>query len=550
MSMRKLVTACGALSALVLLGASLRVRGDDNKSTNVTFNRDVAPIFFKSCVGCHRPGELAPMPLLTYKDARPWARSIREKVVTRQMPPWSADRRYGHFSNDLSLAQSEIDKILEWVAGGAQEGDPADLPSPPVFSGDWTIGKPDIVLTMEKAHKLPEPGGEEYVYVPIPTHFSEDQWVQAIEVHPSNRKVVHHALLFVQPPEMAAAAEKVNAAFAQTSLFSSDGAIRHLKVDAPVEDDGCKAPLGGYAPGTGAETLGTVIGFYGPGNPADAWPEGAAKLIPAGSNLILQMHYSSPAASLQSDRTSVGLRLARHPPERPVMTLAALNFYFRIPPGDPGHEVTACYTLNRNVAVLSYLPHMHFRGKSIRYEALFPDGKREILLSVSDYNFNWQTSYKLETPVYLPKETKIVVTAVYDNSPANRFNPDATATVRSGDRSSDEMLLAGFEVISTGPVLSAIKLDDDALSSMTGEYEVLPRLGFTVRKKGGRLTLTAFGLTYPLRPESTTEFSIDAIGALLTFEKDQTGSAKAATFRSSMTIFRGRRVRAVQPTDN
>ena len=508
----------------------------------VTFNKDVAPIFFRNCAECHRPGELAPMSLLSYRDARPWARSIRDKVVTRQMPPWSAEPHFGSFSNDRRLSQTEVDTIAAWVDQGAAEGNPKDLPPVPAFDEQWSIGRPDTVLTMDKEYELSAEGPDEYINISVPTNFNEDKWVQAVEVRPGNKKIVHHAVVFVQPPSLAASSRRIQDLYMRNSIFYSDGTLRRVRMEAPVYDDGCSAPGGGYAAGSGVEGLGMLLGFYAPGKAIDSWPAGTAKLIPAGSNLIFQMHYSRTTGHAERDRTSARLVFAKEPPEKPVLSFGAVNTYFKIPAGDPSYEVKACYTFGRDVQMLAYMPHMHLRGKSMTYEAVFPDGRRQTLLDVPQYNFNWQTLYKLKDPIFLPNGTKLLVTAHYDNSEKNKYNPDPAKAVRFGDPTYDEMMIGYFDFISAGPGRSSLKVDAGRLDSYSGEYQAGP-VTIGIARKDDHLTLNVLGMDFGLRPESETRFTVDLIDALVTFVKDGNGEVSEVGVRLNTMTLRARRVR-------
>src|SRR4030095_1210490 len=230
---------------------------DSKKATNViTFSKDVAPIFYKHCADCHRPNDMAPMSLLTYRDARAGARSIKEKVVTRQMPPWHADSHFGRFSNNRSLSQQDIDTIVAWVDQGAKEGNARDLPVQPVFPADWKIGKPDVILSMHEDYTVEAQGSDEYINFTMPTQFKENVWIQAAEIHPGNKKVVHHVIAFIQTPEMLAQWKRTGGRPTSQSIFYQDGTLVRAKLEAPVFDDGCSAPNGGIARGSGQEGLG------------------------------------------------------------------------------------------------------------------------------------------------------------------------------------------------------------------------------------------------------------------------------------------------------
>jgi mono/diheme cytochrome c family protein len=353
----------------------------------VTFSKDVAPIFYKNCVQCHRPGEIAPFSLMTYKDARPWARSIREKVLTREMPPWHADPRYGEFANDRRLSQKDIETIVRWVDQGAKEGDPKDLPPLPKFEEGWNIGKPDLVIYMPEEYTVPASGTVEYKYFVVPTNFKQDMWVQAAEIRPGARSVVHHIIVFVQK-----------------------GAERRLLV--------------GYAPGEQPAII----------------PKGMGRKIPAGANLVFQVHYT-PNGTETKDRSYVGLIFAKETPQREVRTRPILNSKFVIPPGHPNYQVESSYTFTEDAHIIALMPHMHLRGKDFEYRITYPDGTSKVILSVPKYNFNWQSYYLLKEPLAAPKGTRIDCIAHFDNSEKNKYNPDPTKEVRWGDQTWEEMMI-------------------------------------------------------------------------------------------------------------
>jgi len=523
-----------SLLALVLLASTfiavISVRALDHTSKRVTFSKDVAQIMYKNCVQCHRPNDLAPMSLLSYKDARPWARSIREKVINRDMPPWSADPEFGKFSNSTQLTQKDIDTIVSWVDAGAPEGNPRDLPPQPNFSEDWRIGKPDIVLSMPEEYTLSPEGSDEYINFTIPTTFKEDVWVQAAEIHPGNKRVVHHVVAFIQSPQMQAAARVSGLRPASQSIFYQDGTLIRTKMDAPVYDNGCSAPGGGVARGSGQEGLGFPLCFYAPGKDTDIWPAGVAKALPANSNIVIQVHYSKTTGKVEKDRSSVGLILAKNPPEKAITSFGVINHYFKIPPGASNHEVVGCYTFSRDVELYDLFPHMHVRGKDMKYEVFYPDGRREVLLNVPKYSFNWQTMYRLQEPVAMPKGTRLVVTAHYDNSERNKYNPDPTKTVRFGDPTYDEMMVGYFEYVTKVPNRNATKLDDKTLDSYAGEYTVGPTV-FRIARSGDRLIFSAPGLpSVDAYPETDTRFYFKIFDGQVTFQRDDKGVVTGLLF--------------------
>ena len=449
-----LVTTLATLIA-VTRGANLSTSGENE----VTFSKDVARIFYQHCAECHRPNDVAPFSVLTYKEVLPWAESIREKVRAREMPPWHADSRYGEFLNDRSLSREEIETIVTWVVEGAKEGNPEDLPPLPKFVRGWKMGKPDYVLAMSEAYTIEAHSPDSYVYVTFPTKFKEDRWVQAAEILPGNGKVVHHVIAHVLTPEaLSSGAKRENAEFPQAdnapAIFYKQGSLSRVKMDAPVIDDGANAPNGGSVfkrrTDDGATGYSMLLASYAPGKGPDVYPPGTAKLIPAGSTIVLQIHYSSFHGAIetpQRDRTIVGLIFAKEPPERRAVTFTVPNHFFKIPAGDANHRVTAAYTFDQDVQLISYMPHMHLRGKDMKYEVVFPDGRRQTVLWVPKFEFNWQTVYRLKNPMMIPRGTRIIVTAHFDNSAKNEHNPDPTKAVRWGDPSYDEMMIGWIEYV-------------------------------------------------------------------------------------------------------
>jgi mono/diheme cytochrome c family protein len=455
--------------AIVLLGAGVLATAGANSSAkkDVTFNRDVAPIFFNNCAQCHRSNDIAPMSLMSYKEARPWARSIKEKVLTREMPPWSPDPKYGEFSNDHRLAQRDIDTIVAWVDQGAKEGDPKDLVVPEFSTTDgWTLGKPDAVFDIGQEFKVSAGAPDTIQNFIVPTNFKEDKWVTAAEILPGNRKVVHHVIAFIQTPEMIKQFQQGQGrarALMQSDVFYRDGTLLKVKADAPVIDDGCSAPNGGSAfkrpsASEGGDAFGLFLAGYAPGKGIDVFPPGTAKKVPAGSMIVFQMHYSSYGGKFegeQGDKTRLGLHFTSKPPERSLNTIGIQNHYFKLPPGDADHEVTACFTFDSDVHVTSYMPHMHLRGKDMKYDVIYPGGRTETLLSVPKFSFNWQTMYYLKKPVFLPKGTKLIVTAHFDNSNKNKYNPDPTKAIRWGDPTYEEMMIGWMEYYVDAPSKTA-----------------------------------------------------------------------------------------------
>jgi mono/diheme cytochrome c family protein len=532
--------------------------GDGNESGNaksakaVTFSRDVAPIFYKNCVACHRPNDLAPMSLLTFKEARPWARSIKEKVLTREMPPWLADAHYGQFANDKRLSQQEIDTIVAWVDGGAKEGDAKDLPPAPSFSDDWQIGKPDLKLSMQEEYAVEATGPDEYIRFVIPVNITETKWIRAVEIHPGNKRVVHHAVAFIQTPEMIATAKATGNALNPTppesSMFYKEGSLVRTKANAPVYDNGCTAPDGGFARGSGQETIGPLLGFYAPGKDVDVFPAGTAKFIRPGSNIVIEMHYSKTTGKPEKDRTTVGLFFAKEAPDKVIQSNGALNHFFMIPPGATNHEVTACYKFSNDALIYTLMPHMHKRGKDMKYEAVYPDGRRETLLAVK-YNFSWQSMYRFKEPLLLPRGTQLIVTAHYDNSERNKWNPDPTKAVRWGDPTYDEMMIGYMDYVTKITDRPIAKIDPKILDAYVGEYEFLPGRTVAIARSGDQLMAGMRGVpNTPLFPESETKFFFKVADVQIIFVKDDKGEVNELMVEQGGRTFKAKRLKKATAT--
>jgi len=413
-----------------------------------TFTKDVAPILYQKCAACHRPGELAPMSLLDYKTARPWAKAIREAVLTRKMPPWFADPRYGEFANDARLTQPEIDTVRAWVDGGAPEGNPQDLPVPPTFAEGWRYGKPDIVIDIGQDFLVPA-GKDLYQYFVVPTNFTEGKWIRAAQVLPGNRKLVHHAHVYVMTGAVAPPSDpSANRTAGKLGGFAEiENGLSRVRLDAPVINDACADDkslpnLAGFEEGS----LATMLPGKGPDVYDVFGDNSTAKYIPPGAQLRFEIHYAK-AGEAATDRTSVGLYLAPRPPEKPLKRVDLRNRFFLIPAGAASHEVKRCYYVEQDKLLVAVTPHMHFRGKDATYELVHADGRREILLAVPGYSFDWQLQYRFKTPVLMEKGSRMVVTFHYDNSIGNPANPDPGKAVRWGDRSEDEMMVTWTETL-------------------------------------------------------------------------------------------------------
>jgi hypothetical protein len=365
-----------------------------------TFYHDVLPILERRCQACHRPGQIGPMPLITYPQTRPWAKSIREQVLRGAMPPWFAQSASVPFANDSRLTPAEIATIREWADSGAPAGNPADAPPPITWPDRWNIGKPDLVVSMPEPVHVPAREEIDYQYIVIPLHLAQDRWVRAVEIRPGVRAVVHHAVAYIREPG---------------------------------------------DPWQRGVTKSDILAIYTPGQPAGICLPGMARKIPAGSDVVLQMHYT-PNGAAADDRTEIGIIWADREPEKRVITLQIDTTDLHIPPGDPDYKISASGTLPNDALLLSLFPHMHLRGKAFEYSVIEPGGEYRMLLRVAPYRFEWQLNYVLSKPLPLKKGTRLRCTAWYDNSVNNPRNPDPSAEIGYGEQSRDEMMVGFFDI--------------------------------------------------------------------------------------------------------
>jgi len=399
-----------ALIALIgtLVGASAAA------ADTPTFYKDVLPILQTNCQTCHRPGEVAPMSLITFEQTRPWAKAIQKAVVARQMPPWFADPEVGHFANERRLSTRDIDTINAWVEAGAPAGKEADGPKPMDFASGWNL-KPDLVIVMPKAFELPARGTINYKYVLVKGNFTEDLWVSAAEMRPGNAKVLHHGKVWVRPP-------------GSTWMSKAEYGVAY-------ERETQSAMLGDNSIEEGND----ILGKFNPGLGAQRFDlDGSAKFIPKGSDLVFELHYTT-SGEATTDVSKLGLVVTKTPP--------ANRYYFHagptagnlaIPAGDQNAEVVSEITFGQDARLVYAQPHMHLRGKDFELRVITPDNRSTTVLKGA-FNFEWQMGYQFAEPITVPKGSKLLFITHFDNSPANRFNPDPAKKVVWGPQNWDEM---------------------------------------------------------------------------------------------------------------
>ena len=367
----------------------------------VSYVMEVAPILQKNCVVCHSPGNIGPFAMSNYEKVKGWSSMIREVLLEQRMPPWHADPHHGKFANDRSLTPEQVQTLLTWIDQDKPRGTGADplVAQPPPEVADWPLGKPDYIVSMPKEVEIPATGIFPYRYVVVDSPINEDVWLRAAIVKAGNRKVLHHCLVFLYYPKTS-------------------------ELPQPDYKGGVDGFFTSFLPGTEGLT----------------YPEGTGKFLPKGSRFIFQLHYNATGKE-EKDRSEIGLYLFKTKPPMELQTRAASKRKLDIPPGDPNYEVEGQFAFKRDSMLYEMSPHMHFRGSRVKYEAVYPDGKREVLLSVPHYDFNWQTVYRLAEPKRMPAGTKLICTGAFDNSPQNPANPDSTKLVHFGEQTFDEMFI-------------------------------------------------------------------------------------------------------------
>lgn len=411
--------------AVAWSGSAVKAQQQTASSGAPTFTRDVAPIFFANCTSCHRPGDIAPMSLLTYKDARPWAKSIASQVADGSMPPWHADPKYGSFSTARTLTDAQKQTIAKWVAAGAPEGRASDLPIAPVYTDEWNIGTPDAVLSMQEDYPIPATGEIPYQYLVVPANFAEDRFITDWEFRPGDRRAVHHMLLYLLAPTDVAEAQAkrqqqamLSRMFGPAPAASANAGPRPsppfemaccTQIPAgeeggrPLPPDQRNDPGPNYRPRPVGMSQG--MGGFSPGGSIRHFPDGMGMRIPAGYSLVFQMHYTTYGKA-STDRSRIGLKFAKAAPKTILSTLPFINASLSIPPGAANHLVENTIAFNRETMVYSLIPHTHVRGIGWHYEATYPDGRKEVILSVPKYDFDWQHEYVFSQPWKVPAGNK------------------------------------------------------------------------------------------------------------------------------------------------
>lgn len=378
----------GCLAALLL--APPRGSSHEPITTKVMFNKEVVRIFQRSCLACHSAGTITQVQLATYDQARPWAKAIKEEVLEKRMPPYQAVKGYGRFAHDYLLPQREIDLIVSWVEGGAPKGEDKDLPRELKAGSGWALGPPDLILQPKPEVKISAEGEDEYRCFVLPTGLNEDRLVEAVDFRPGNGAVVHCASFFI------------------------DHTAPSRMLDAADRQAGdCQANGGGAA---------DSFGEWVPGQAALRLPAGVARLLPAGSRIVVRVHYHK-SGEAASDRSALGLYFAKARSARLLRTVAVTPPETIVPPGAESHRLKAAYMVPEDTEALAVRPLLYPFGRSVEATAYRPDGRAEVLIWARNYRYDWQPAYYFKKPVALPRGTRVEVTAYLDNSDNNPNNP-------------------------------------------------------------------------------------------------------------------------------
>ncbi|MDX1385252.1 MAG: thiol-disulfide isomerase [Thermoanaerobaculia bacterium] len=409
--MRRHTTAYLALIALLAIPAAVPA-AEDAADRAVTFTEHVAPIFMESCAECHRPNELAPMSLLSYEEARPWAKSIRRAVAQREMPPWDAVPGPVAFANDISLSDEEIRTIVAWVDQGAPEGDPAKMPPVPEFAEGWRLGEPDLVVELPPL-EVPADGEDLFPTVILKLDSEQARNLRGIEWQVDNKQVMHHLVLF-------------------EGMVNMSDDIRDLRPEDQRRPNPLETPK--------------LLYVWAAGSPPGVFPDGIGRTIGADATLTFNLHYH-PWGEAATDASKLGLYFTDEAPEKTLVTATTVNPSLHLPAGSDDYTLETVHLFTQDVKLVSLLPHMHQRGTAVSYKLRYPDGRAETILDVPEYDFNWQWIYYLEEPLLVPAGTWLEVVGRWDNTEANPNNPDPTVDVLWGDGSNYEMLAGIFDFV-------------------------------------------------------------------------------------------------------
>jgi hypothetical protein len=403
-------TLVGCLVLVAAWTVSMRATTGEESSAPVTFTKDVLPIMQKNCQSCHRPGEIAPMSFLTYTDVRPWAKAIKNAVVSRQMPPWFAEPGLSHFSNDRTLSDATIKTLVAWVDGGAVEGNPKDAPAPIAWVDGWSF-KPDMVIEMPKDVPLPATGTINYKSILVKVNFKEDLWVSGADLRPGNAAAVHHMRAIVRPP-------------GSTWMKDAEEGVAYEGDDPEVGRQGGGTDLlGKFNPGLGGQDFSMFE---------------SAKFVPKGSDIVFSMHYTATGKET-TDRSRLALKFAKTAPKlRYYVSDGPTAMNLAIPAGDGNAEIVSEMTAQADTQLVYMQPHMHLRGKDYEVRLILPTGETRTIFKAK-WDFNWQLGFDLEEPITIPKGTRIVGIAHYDNSANNKYNPDPLKLIWWGPQNWDEM---------------------------------------------------------------------------------------------------------------
>jgi mono/diheme cytochrome c family protein len=439
-----------ALGVALTLGvAALNPSLVQAQTSAPTYSKDVAPILNRHCVNCHRPGEMGPMPLMTFEQVRPYAASIRRRVENGTMPPWHAEAPAGHFLNERRLTDAEKDTISRWVAGGSPQGNPQDQPPAPRFVEGWSIGTPDVVLSMQREFEVPASGTIDYQNFAIPTNFTEDKWIQAMELRARVPSVVHHILVYARETGVPPRRDP----FRQLPLPNGG----NHGVALPARNEGPPQPQQNQNQNQGQQNQAprqpirqTLIASLAPGTTTMVFQPGTALRIGAGATVIFQVHYTANGTATK-DLSRMGLVFAKEAPRQEIMSSQFMNPQLILPAGAANQRVDSAIEFTSDAKIWALIPHTHLRGKSWEYRLTYPDGRSEVVLAVPKYDFNWQTYYHYTKPLAVPKGSRLEAIAHYDNSAGNKANPDPSVTVRWGEQTWEEMQYTGISYTVDAP---------------------------------------------------------------------------------------------------